>query len=181
MYAYKEGYIKWVEKKFRHEFSYRSAHDYTRIFKCCPTKEHVQYFPLKFLRKICTATFLKELRQWLFDNREMFNDGLTDEEFKRLVEYVTSEGFDPTDPQLQKFLKVREEGLDELDNLDRNENELRRKKGKHNEWMAAARSRLWTDDDGKLRIRRKVFEEELQVVVGELERLELMPPYELVD
>jgi hypothetical protein len=181
MYAYKKGYIKWVKKKFGHEFSYRSAHNYKRLYECCKPKEHIQYFSLKFLRKICEATFREELRQWLFDNREMFNNGLSDEEFDQLVENVTSEGFDPEDPQLQEFLKALEEGLDELDNLDRTENELRRKLVKYNEWMVAAKSRLWTDDDGKVRIRRKVFEEELSVVVEELERLERMPPYELVD
>jgi len=178
-YAYKEGYMKWL-KKFRRELPYRTAYDYMRIYICCPTKEHVQYFPLKFLRKMCRKTFNEKLRKWLFDNRESFNDGLTDEEFDQIVENITEEDFDPLNPELEMLLKIRGDNLDGLHYSDRVKKTAEYKQSKHDEWMAAANSRWPTDEDGKVKFPKKLMDD--MPIFGILRDQGLLPPeYEVVD
>ena len=171
--------MDWV-KRFRRDLPHRTAYDHMRIYKCCPTKEHVQYFPLKFLRKMCKATFNEKLCDWLVEHRENFNDGLSDKEFDQVVERVTEEDFDPLNPELQRLLKIRDDNFDGLHYFERIKKMAEYKQSKYDDWQAAANSGWPPDKDGKVKFPRKLMED--MPIFGILQEQGLMhTEYEVVD
>jgi hypothetical protein len=184
-FAYKEGFMRWVDEKFGYEFKYRSARYYMRIYECCPKKDMVNYFPLKFLRKICAPTFPQDLRDFLLENREKFNRHLGNEEFDRIVENVGKTEFDPEDPEIQELFKDRAEKARQDGYFGRVKQHLEYKQAKYDfyraaedDWMSAANAKLPPDEDGKIKLTREMEE---MAIVGKLRELGYMPEYELID
>ena len=120
-----KGFMRWHEENFGSEFSYPTAHNYMRVYLCCPGPEVVQHFPLKLLYKICAATFPEELRQFILDHAKRFNTKTKVEDVKSAADKVKRLGFDSNDPEVKKLLLKREEKEELREHIKNMDGELK--------------------------------------------------------
>lgn len=112
-----EGFMKWFEENFGDEFTYQTAHNFMRVFLCCPGPEVVQYFPVTLLYNICQPTFPEKLRDFIFSDAEQFDTKTKVKELKATADKVKVLGFNPEKPEVKKLLKDRGRKEDKRDHI----------------------------------------------------------------
>jgi hypothetical protein len=170
------GFMKWHDENFADEFSYRTAHNYMRVYLVCPGPEVVQYLPLKLLYKICEATFPEQLRQFIFDHGKRFEAQIKLKELKAIADKVKKVGFDRNDPAVKKLLierELKEELRDHIENMDRDLKELA---SLWNEFFSALTGMPRYRNTYMLTRGQKKLE-----IVGKLENWGLMHEYKIYD
>lgn len=175
-YDLRKGFMRWHVENFSDEFSYPTAHNYMRVYLCCPGPEVVQHFPLKLLYKICAATFPEELRQFILDHAKKFNTQTRLKELKATADKAKRLGFDRNDPDVKKLLVEREQKEEIREHIENMDRELRALASLWKEFFSAL--------TGMPRYRKKYVltrEQKDQPIVNTLKQFNLMHKYKVFD